>query len=120
VGASAPFFARLGGAGAFPRTSSGTVLWVGVDEGAANLGRLAAAVAGATEPLGVATDTRRFQPHVTLARSNRSRDLRALVDALGTGPAGPRWRVDDVVLLASDTRPDGARYTEVTRFPLRS
>ena len=63
-------------------------------------------------------DARRFQPHVTLARSRTARDLRALVDVLGAAPVGERWRVDDVALLASDTRPDGARYTEVSRIPL--
>jgi RNA 2',3'-cyclic 3'-phosphodiesterase len=114
----APPFVRLGGAGAFPRIRRGTVLWIGVEEGADDLGRLATAVARAAEQLGIAVDTRRFLPHVTLARSRTARDLRALVEVLGAGPVGPRWRVDDVVLLASDTRPDGARHTEISRIPL--
>jgi RNA 2',3'-cyclic 3'-phosphodiesterase len=113
-----PPFVRLGGAGAFPRTSRGTSLWIGVEEGAEELGRIASTVMHATEPLGFVADARRFQPHVTLARSRTARDLRALVDALGVDPVGAGWRVDAAVLLASDTRPDGARYTEVSRIPL--
>jgi len=113
-----PVLARLGGGGAFPRARRGTVLWLGFTEGAEALGRLAAAVAGATAQLGFAGEDRGFRPHVTLARTQPARDLRELVRAVGDTPVGPTWRVRDVVLLSSETRATGARYSEISRFRL--
>jgi 2'-5' RNA ligase len=110
---------RLGGAGAFPRARRGTVLWLGFAEGRDALCDLAGVVADATAPLGFAAEDRRFQPHLTLARAGSARDLRPLVDALGDAPVGAEWCVRSVVLLASDTRPDGARYSEISCVPLR-
>ena len=114
-----PPIVRLGGAGAFPGVRRGTVLWVGFAEGPDALGELATCVARATAPLGFETETRRFRPHVTVARSGRAHDLRPLANALGDEPIGPAWRVADAVLLSSETDRDGARYTEVCRFPLQ-
>jgi 2'-5' RNA ligase len=112
---------RLGAAGAFPRARRGTVLWLGFTEGRDALSNLAGVVADATAPLGFAPEDRRsrFQPHVTVARAGSARDLRPLVDALADEPVGAEWCIRSVVLLASDTRPDGARYSEISCFPLR-
>jgi 2'-5' RNA ligase len=118
LGGIPPAELRLGGGGAFPRARRGTLLWLGVDVGADALVGLAAAVSRATEPLGFAAETRPFRPHITLARFRAPRDLRPLVAAIGTTPVGPAWRVDEVALLASETLPEGARHTEVSRIPL--
>jgi 2'-5' RNA ligase len=114
----APFAVQFGAGGAFPAPKRASVVWLGVSTGAAELDALAAAVTGATAPLGFATEDRPFQPHLTLARAPRPRDRRALVDRLGTGPAGPRWTVDRAVLFESETRADGAIHTDRHAFPL--
>jgi 2'-5' RNA ligase len=116
--AVAPATVRLGGGGAFPQPRRGNVLWLGVVEGAAELEGLATAVTSATASVGFEAERRPFRPHVTLARSGTSVDLRPIVDALGDEPVGPASRVADVVLLASETRATGARYSEISRFPL--
>jgi 2'-5' RNA ligase len=41
-----------------------------------------------------------------------------LVEALGTPAIGPAWTVDEVALVASDTRPGGAVHTVWARRPL--
>jgi 2'-5' RNA ligase len=82
------------------------------------LAKVAVTVGDATAPLGFAAEARAFRPHVTLARTARARDLRPLVAALGGAPVGPSWPVGEAVLLASETRADGARHTEIERFPL--
>jgi 2'-5' RNA ligase len=115
----APFALQLGGGGAFPAPKRASVVWLGASTGAAELDELAAAVTGATAPLGFATEDRPFRPHLTLARAPRPRDLRPLVDRLGTDPAGPPWTVERVVLFESVTRADGAMHTERHAFPLR-
>jgi 2'-5' RNA ligase len=107
----APFDVRVGGAGAFPRSSRGTVLWLGVAAGADALATLADAVMRRTEPLGHERETRPYHPHVTLARCRTPTDLRDTVAALGDGPVGPAWRVDAVTVFESRTQRDGAQYT---------
>ena len=48
----------------------------------------------------------------------RARPLANLVHSLGDGPVGPVFHVDEVLLMESDTRWDGAVYHEVASFPL--
>jgi 2'-5' RNA ligase len=116
----APFTVALAGAGAFPLARRATVLWLGVSTGAEELGALAAAIAAGTAPHGFVTDDRPFRPHLTLARSARARDLRKVVEHLRTGPAGPPWTVERVVLFDSDTRAEGAVHAEHDGFALRA
>jgi RNA 2',3'-cyclic 3'-phosphodiesterase len=113
-----PFTLALGGGGAFPSPRRASVLWLGVATGAAELAALAGAINAATAPLGFEADDRPFRAHLTLARDNRPHDLRSLVAQLSSGPAGPPFTVDRVVLFDSDTRPEGAVHTERTRFAL--
>ncbi len=109
----APFTLTLGGGGAFPSARRASVVWLGVSSGAAEARRArGGAVADA--------DDRPFRPHLTLARLQPPRDLRTLVEHLGTGPAGPPFVVDRVVLFDSDTRADGAVHTVRARFPLHA
>jgi len=114
----APFDVRLGGVGAFPSVARAAVLWIGVAEGSESFGRLAAAVCDASASLGFAAEDRPFHAHLTVARAGRPRRVAETVTAFGVEPLGPRWTVDSVALVASDTRRDGAVYTEVARFPL--
>jgi 2'-5' RNA ligase len=102
---------RLGGTGAFPRAARGTVLWLGVTDGAEFLARLADGVMTRTEPLGHERETRAYRPHLTLARCRAPADLRPVLAALGDDPVGPAWRVDAVTVFESRTERDGARHT---------
>lgn len=78
----------------------------------AGLDRLAAAVVTATAGVGQPPEDRRFTGHLTLAR----RKGRAAVPT-GT-PFSARFEVDEVALVASDTRPSGAEYRTLRRWPL--
>jgi 2'-5' RNA ligase len=106
------------GAGAFPRSERGSVVWLGVQGGAAALTRVAEAVEWASVAAGFEPEARAFTPHLTVARAARPRDLRSVVDRLGDAPIGAPWAVDEVVLISSETRPSGAVYAEVARVPL--
>jgi 2'-5' RNA ligase len=113
-----PFTLALGGAGAFPSARRASVLWLGVREGADELTALAATIAGASAPLGFVADDRPYRPHLTLARSARTRDLSAVVEQVDGAGSSPEWIVDEAVLFDSDTRPDGAVHTVHARLPL--
>ncbi|HLM18677.1 MAG TPA: RNA 2',3'-cyclic phosphodiesterase [Acidimicrobiia bacterium] len=106
VRARDPFTVCLGGGGAFPDPRRASVLWLGVRQGSEALGALAAAVG---EP-----DDRPYVAHLTLARVNRSRDLREVVAALDACGESDAWTVDEVVLFDSD----GSMHTEQARFRL--
>jgi 2'-5' RNA ligase len=109
----------LGGAGAFPSPGRAAVVWVGIDQGADDIGALAGAVGAVTAALGYEREERAFHAHVTVARARRPTPVGSLLAAIGDGPIGPAWDVGDVVLMESDTRPSGAVYREVAAFPLR-
>lgn len=114
----APVELRLGGGGAFPSPRRASVLWIGVVEGAEALGRVAVALGEALAPLGHPPDDRRFHPHLTLARLRRPGPATRAVEALGTEPAGPRWRATELVLFESITRDTGAEHRVRARLPL--
>ena len=108
----------LGVAGAFPSERRGRVLWMGVSEGDALLSQLAASVGALLAPIGYPPDDRPYHAHLTLARLKAPTDLRPAVAALGPGPVGRPWTVEEVVLFQSKTGRTGAEYTARARFPL--
>lgn len=113
-----PFPVRLGGGGAFPRPSRGRVIWVGLAAGAEPMAGLARAVHRALRPLGYEPEARAFHPHLTLARLAVPGDVQPALEALGDGPVGPAFVVDEVVLFESHLRRTGAVYEARARVPL--
>lgn len=69
------------GYGFFPTAKSARVFWIGMEAGP-ELAALAATVDTNLRPLGIAEEERKFNPHLTLARS-------------AGGSGAPRWRKDD-------------------------
>lgn len=124
----APFALRLGGVVAFPAHRP-RVLALEVAP-PAPLAALAAALEKVSVVAGFAPEARRFRPHLTLARArDRRRGLGAGPDverALGDVSSAPAaastvhcvQTVREAVLLRSETRPDGARYTPLERIAL--
>jgi RNA 2',3'-cyclic 3'-phosphodiesterase len=99
---------RLGASGTF-----GGVLWVGVhpaDEDSRRALRRLAQAAG--------NDPRKYRAHLTVARWSAGRPDRAALRALLAGYTGPWWRPADLVLVRSELRPGGPRYTDLARVPL--
>jgi 2'-5' RNA ligase len=80
----------------------------------AGLADLAAAVVAVTAGIGEAPAERPFRGHVTLARAQRGVDVRALAGQ----PLSAEWPVGEVTLVASETRPSGARYQVVAGYPI--
>ena len=79
----------------------------------AGLDELVAEVRSVTEELGERPDPRPYLGHLTLAR------LRGVGSCGLTGaPVDVSFDVAEIWLVESETHPDGARYTDVGRFPL--
>jgi len=113
-----PFEVRLGGLGVFPGPTRARVLWVGLDDPAEGLRRLAE---GLDERLReeLPPEKRGFNAHLTVARFRvpaRIEDREALaasrVDA-------PPFTIERIVLYRSHLLgPRGSRYEVVGQYPL--
>lgn len=114
------------------------VFWVGVEAGA-ELGALAKAVEEALVPLGMEKESREYSPHLTLAREGSGRPSGAREDRTKPDSNEPRMyalkqaveadpklrdvdfgtmQATEFFLYQSETRPEGAKYTKLARFPL--
>jgi len=108
-----PFTVTMGGLGAFPSFERPQVVWVGSQQGAEALERLASDLNAALARERFPADPRHFRPHLTLGRSRDDRQWGDLVRALQQhrhaviGPQG----VDVVTIMESRLTPDGPVYT---------
>ena len=114
----APAELALGGLGGFPSRSRIRVLWVGVEDSAQLLGRIAADLDRAFEPLGYAPEDRPYTAHLTLARFKLPVPLREGLPDLDLADL-EHFVVDRIVLFRSRLSPKGARYEPLGEFPLR-
>jgi 2'-5' RNA ligase len=119
----AAFPVALGGVGAFPRGGPPEVFWVGLVEGREPCVAIHAELATRLARAGIATESRPFAPHVTLARVRNSRapgarGLRARVGALTFEPV--RWTVTGVTFFRSDLSGAAPRYEALAQCGVRS
>lgn len=105
----APFVMRLDRRGSFARAG---IAWAAPSVVAPELERANRDLVRALADRGIATETRPYRPHVTLAR-NCSRTI--------DGPIEPpiEWRVDRVVLMSSRLLSEGPRYREIAGWVAR-
>jgi len=112
-----PFPLSLAGIGHFERKGRAHTLWAGLGESEA-LRQLQSRVEMACRRVGLAPETRKFAPHITIARLNG-----------GTAPVGPwisehgdlasqPWIVDGFTLFESHLSAAGALYEPVRRYAL--
>lgn len=114
---SRPIDLAAAGVGVFERRGVPHTLWARVPPAGA-LGELRQKVERACEQAGLGRETRRFTPHITLARLGRaSGDVGGWLAAHGDLAAGP-WRAEDFVLYESHLGYEGPHYEAVAVYPL--
>ncbi len=114
----APVAVRVRQLGFFPNPRAPRVFWCGVE--APGLAELAAETDRATSALGVATETRPYSPHLTLARIKERFDpepLRKAIEALPSLDFGG-FQAHSFFLYRSQLRRGGSVYTKLAEFPL--
>ena len=111
-----PMALSFAGAGAFPRTTRGRVLWVGMGGDRDELRELASSVAGAARDSGIEQERRKFSPHLTLARGRMPSDLSEVVEPLA-GFSGCTWTARDIRLVRSHLGPR-PRYETLETYSL--
>lgn len=113
----AGFRYRTARLGAFGSLEKATVLWAGIEDGAA-LTELAGRIEAAAEAVGFVRETRAFHPHVTLARLRETRAVKDVVLPLSEQMFSDS-RVDGVTLFESETKPNGSVYRELAKIAFK-
>ena len=117
--AAPPFDLALRGVGHFERKGIPHALWAAAAPSEA-LGVLQRRVERACRSAGLPPETRKFTPHVTLARLNRSSGpIGGWLSAFGDLRSGP-WRVTEFILYESHLGHTGPFYEQVMAFALRN
>lgn len=114
------FRITLGGVGAFPSPRRPQVIWLGVREGAGEMGELAARLDGALAAVGFAREDGVFTPHLTLARvkeAGSKEGLSRLLRSFQEEEVGEQ-AVTSLLVMESLLRPQGAVYTQVEEVRL--
>lgn len=115
----APFEASLGSFGAFPERGSLRVFWIGLEDGASNMIKIADSVEGEMSHLGFPREKRGFTPHLTLARARRGRPSRITFEDFKLGSVSfPAFNLKELILFQSKLRPEGPEYTKLEVFAL--
>jgi 2'-5' RNA ligase len=105
------FELSLAGMGCFPNPRRPRVVWIGVADPQARLPKLQRQVEHLVRGLGWEREGRPFQAHLTLGRV---REPAAPAPADWTVPVEPlSFLVDQVALIESRLRPEGAEYHEL-------
>ena len=117
VVSNAPVEMNFRGTGFFPNERRPRVFWIGM-AATPSLAEIAAQVETQMEPLGIARESRKFKPHLTLARIEDSRGIDKLQEALRRrGPTDfGAVRTNEMYLYRSELGRGGAKYTRVKTF----
>jgi 2'-5' RNA ligase len=112
-----PIHIAIRGLGWFPNARQPRVFWAGIEAPPA-LAELARDTDKALAGLGVASETRAFAPHLTLARIKDQTPLAALQDAVALAPSEDfgEFVADRFHLYLSELTPSGAVYTKLEEF----
>lgn len=116
--ATTPGFAlTIEGTGTFEKKGVPHTLWAGMAR-SPELARLQRRIERVCIACGLEPEPRKYHPHVTLARLNRSASplapFLARTASLRLGP----WHADSYILYESTLRPEGSLYEPVIRYPL--
>jgi RNA 2',3'-cyclic 3'-phosphodiesterase len=112
--AHAPVPTRVLGLGAFPNARRARVLWVGLDDAAGGLARIAAGLDEAFSRE-FAPEKRGFTPHLTVARFDPPVGLEGVEEAK---PVAEPFGIDRIVLFRSHLRRPAPVYEALESFSL--
>lgn len=122
------FELKTSGLGVFPNARRPRVIWIGLDGETDQLQRLYREIGGTLSALGLAPDTDRFNPHITLGRVRDTASpafAAAIQTQLDANSATSRITansvkvpVDEILLVRSFLDAKGAKHTPIASFPL--
>ena len=107
--------------GVFPNRESPKTIWIGIREGAAELGQLAEQINEGLIPLGFPKEARRFSPHLTIGRVKKSLHDLPLIPILDKQQKRSfgSCSVSEIQIFSSELTRRGPLYDELAAIPLR-
>ena len=118
----APFDIRISSLGAFPKIIYPRVIWVGVDKGDNESGKIASWL---EEKIGIPKETRDFSSHITIGRvrspKNKAdliKDMENLKDYFGR--INTEFKVTKISLFKSSLSPKGPTYEILKEVNLKT
>ena len=115
-----PFNLCLAELGRFPDIGNPRVLWCGVGGERESLLHLLQVVEATCSHYGFPAEARSFNPHLTLGRIKGRRNLRPLMEKIGTVKAlDCSFRADHFNIYKSVLKPQGAVYTVLETIALK-
>lgn len=115
-----PFRILISDAGVFPHRRDPRVLWIGVLDPEAQLENLHSRLENECEQKGFPRESRRFHPHLTLARlrsQHRARELARAHEELKFD--AEEVTVSEVLIIRSDLNSSGSKYTTISKHHLK-
>ena len=114
------FSLGIGGLGAFPNFARPRVMWIGVKAGGERVSALTRDINTALSDDGFSLDTKRFNPHLTIARLKERIDLRPYANQYRQYDRidGAEMSVDTISLIQSQLHPAGAIYSTLQSYSL--
>ncbi len=111
------FVIAISGLGVFPNLRRPRVVWAGLDDTSARLGKMAALVDSAFHTLGFKTESRPYSPHLTLGRTRSDEGRESLIELIkNTECKGPGFEVKRAKLFQSILGPAGPKYSPISIF----
>jgi RNA 2',3'-cyclic 3'-phosphodiesterase len=107
--------------GTFPPNGPPRVLWLGVKDDSGSLTRLHQSLEDECSAAGFPRESRPFKPHLTLARIRVPQGARELAASHRESSFEPQsFTVSEIVVMRSELRPGGSRYSPITTHRLSS
>ncbi len=115
-----PFSITITKLGAFPRISTPQVIWLGIEEGASAVSRLADACEKALADLGFPKEKRVFHPHLTIGRKKGPQNLYQLTKCIKNfSLSSPlQQTISSIAFIKSTLTPQGPIYENIAKFTL--
>jgi 2'-5' RNA ligase len=115
-----PFDVCIRGVGVFPNERKPRVLWLGIQEGAEKLIKLAVRIEEGCFKLGFKKEERKYSAHLTIGRVRSFKRIASTLEAMRTvGFEGSSFRISEVDLMKSNLLKTGAVYTVLHRIQLQ-
>lgn len=119
------FYMRIASVGAFPKTNSPRVIWVGIDKGDEETKEIARELEEKITPLGIPKEDRPFTSHLTIGRTKSSLNRESLVQLLKStardfGSHPLEFPVTKLTLFQSILTPKGPIYERLKEVNLKT
>lgn len=114
------FNLQISGTGVFPSARNARILWLGLKDEMGNLSKLNELLEDACERNGFPRETRRFKPHLTIARLREPQKSRELIEKhLENEFETIEFEVPETVIYQSKLQPHGSIYSVVSKYKFK-